>query len=519
MSDCYIQDAVSTFYPEPDKNVMASIFKQYESVIIESLITSFGLDFLINDLYGGDVDTILNVRKVEKDDQMIYKNKKNNENYKNQEKYDSRVYHSHNQYIEKNRDISQKKGSGLLYDSYTGKKIKSNEKSDLDHVISAKEIHDDAGRVLAGLKGTELANANENLEATNPRTNRTKKADSMNDFIEKYGDEYTDAQKENMLQKDSQARKVYEQKIAKAYYTSERFAKDVVVASGKVGIKMGTRQVLGFIFMELWFAVKQEFEKTNDQFDFGKMLTAVGNGIKRGYENAKVKYQEMITKFFDGALAGMLSSLTTTLCNIFITTSKNVVKIIRQIYVPMVQATKILFINPDNLSFGERMRAVIKILSIGASVVVGGLISEAIGKTPICSVYMIGDIVKTFCGTLVTGIMSCTLLYFFDRSEIVNKFIKALNKFQTISDEVNYFYRQALYFDTYAADLMKIDLEKFRKETEIYNNFSLEIENAKSDMEINMLLKKNLVLIGLKLPWEGDFNSFMGNKKSFMVFE
>ena len=37
-------------------------------------------------------------------------------------------------------------------------------------------------------------------------------------------------------------------------------------------------------------------------------------------------------KFKEGAISGLLSSLTTTICNIFFTTAKNIVKIIRYAY-------------------------------------------------------------------------------------------------------------------------------------------------------------------------------------------
>ena len=47
---------------DPNDNVFQSIWHQYERVIVESLITSFGLDFLVKDQAGGDVDTIHNVR-------------------------------------------------------------------------------------------------------------------------------------------------------------------------------------------------------------------------------------------------------------------------------------------------------------------------------------------------------------------------------------------------------------------------------------------------------------------------
>lgn len=519
MSNSYVLSVGEDFFPEPRESIMTSILKQYESVIVESIITSFGLDFIIGDRHGGDVDTIHNVRQVGKDENMTYKNKKNQKAYESRGDYNSNAYHGDKHYIKKNREVSQKKSEGTLKDAYTGEKITQNGKSDLDHVISAKEIHDDAGRVLSGLSGVDLANSDENLHPTNPRTNRTKKADSMDKFINKYGDEYTEAQKKNMRQKDEVARKSYERKIAKEYYTSSKFAKDVACATGSVSVKMGIRQVLGLVFSEVWFAVKYEFMNVKDNFDFGKMLSAIGNGIKQGFANAKEKYRELLEKFKEGAIAGALSSLTTTLSNIFFTTAKNVVKIIRQTYASIVQAAKILFINPDNLPFGERMRATTKIIATGASVVAGVAVSEAVGKTGIGTIPVFGDIVQTFCGTLVTGIMSCTLIYFLDRSEVINKLVRKLDGLKTLSTEVDYFYKQAEYFENYAAELMNIDIRKFREETAIYNSFACEIESAKSELELNAMLKTIMNTINIKIPWEGNFDSFMSDKNSKLVFE
>lgn len=519
MNKSYVLDSGLGFYPDLEDNVMDSIFKQYERVIIESLITSFGLDFIVKDQHGGDVDTIHNVRKISKNEEMTYKNKQNQMDYDNRGKYDSSAYHSHKAYKEKNKQISIQKKEGILKDEYTGERIAYNGKSDLDHVISAKEIHDDAGRVLAGLSGTDLANSNENLKVTNPHTNRTKKADSMNDFLDKYGDEYTESQKDRMIKKDTIARKSYEAKLAKEYYTSSKFAKDVAFSASNVGIRMGVKQVIGFVFTEIWFTVKEEFNNLKGSFDFAELLRSIGYGIKRGFENAKEKYKELLSKFTDGIITGALSSISTTLCNIFFTTAKNIVKIIRQTYASLVQAGKVLFINPDGLEFGERMRAIVKILATGASVVVGTTVIEAIGKTSIITIPIIGDIIQTFCGTLVTGVMSCSLLYFFDRSELMNKLVSKLNNLHTISTEVNYFYKQAEYFERYAAELMDIDIRKFKEEAELYYSFVIEIENITSESELNIKLKNILNNIGVKIPWEGEFNSFMSNKNAILVFE
>lgn len=117
---------------------------------------------------------------------------------------------------------------------------------------------------------------------------------------------------------------------------------------------MGVRQVFGFIFAEVWFSVKAELQKTEDPFSFEKLYTSIGKGVERGISNAKVKYKELIGKFGEGITAGALSSLTTTLCNIFFTTAKHTVRIIRQTWASMVQATEIILFNPDDLLFGDQ---------------------------------------------------------------------------------------------------------------------------------------------------------------------
>lgn len=519
MNQNYILNVDSDFFPDPDEQVMDSIFKQYEKVIVESLITSFGLDFIIKDQHGGDVDTIHNVRQIGKDEKMTYKNEQNRKNYNNNGEYNSYEYHHHSDYINKNRDIKNKKTNGELKDAYTGKNIGPDQKSDLDHVVSAKEIHDDRGRVLAGLNGADLANSDSNLQATTPGINRSKKADDMNTYIEKNKDKFTKQEKDKMKKVDKQARKEYDAKIAKEYYTSKKFAKDVGIAAGNVGIKMGARQALGFIFSEIWFAIKEEFYSFSEEFEFEKLLKSIGNGIKKGFQRAKENYKELMSKVLEGALAGALSSLTTTLCNIFFTTAKNVVKIIRQTYASLVQAVKILFINPDNLPFGERMRAVVKILATGATVVLGSLVSEAIGKTSIATIPVIGEVIQNFCGALITGILSCSLLYLLDRNESINKLVSFLNNLPPFSQEVDYFKRQAIYFEFYAAELMKIDIDKFKKEVDIYSEFCKKLEVVNDEYELNIMLKDILNNIGCKLPWKGDFNSFMSNKSAVLVFE
>lgn len=519
MMECYAVKSSNDYFPDPQEPVMDSIFKQYERVLVESLVSAFGLDFFIKDRHGGDVDTIHNVRQIGQDKEMHYKNQSNAQAYENRGDYNSSEYHSHKSYIEKNREVKRQKQEGTLKDAYTNERIGPNQKSDLDHVISAKEIHEDRGRVLSGLKGSDLANSKENLQATNPHTNRTKKADSMDKFHDKYGQEYSEADKERMREKDAESRKSYESKLAKEYYCSPKFAKDVTIAAGTVGLQMGIRQAMGFVFAEIWFAVKEEFKSIQSQRDFGKFFQSIGNAFKQGLENAKQKYKQLFDKFFQGSVSGVLSSLTTTICNMFFTTSKNVVSILRQSFASLTQAAKILFINPECLPLGEKMRAAAKVLATGASVVAGGLVAVAIKQTPLGAIPIVGGIVETFCGTLVSGILSCTYLHFLDKSTVINKLVGMLNSFPTMDMAVQYFREQAGCFEAYAAELMKIDLAQFKKEVAMYSALVSNLENAKSDKELNIMLRKALDTIGAKLPWEGDFHTFMSDRNNVLVFE
>lgn len=556
MSGNYAMQVGKYFDVNPEKLVVPSIFQQFESVLVESLITSFGLDFLVPNQHGGDVDTIHNVRQIGQDDQMIYKNVLNQQIYEQQEAYDKKTksqYDSDESFKAKSAEYSRQKEEGTLVDAYTGQNIEGNADIDVEHVIATKLIHEDRGRVLSGLKGVDLANSEENLQPTDRSINRSKQNKSVDEYCEwlkltelqrtkelerlrsKPQSELTDEERallhkyeqqasidqEKMKELDTTARKAYNSKIARAYYTSPQFARDVAIAAGKVSVCTGTRQALGLVFAELWFTVKKEFQKSRkNSFSLGDFLKALGNGLKQGFQQVKIKYKELFSRFLGGAVAGALSSLTTTFCNFFFTTAKNTVRIIRQSYVSLVEAGKILLINPKNYTFGKRMQAVAKILATGASVVVGVIVSDAIGNTGIKEIPILGDTLPTFCGAFVSGIMSCTLLYFLERSEIMNKLFKVLDKIHTIDTEIQYYREQADYFERYAAELAKIDLNQFRKEIKFYGELTERLMSAETEEELNRVLKNALKEAHILIPWDGykSFGQFMMDKNAHLIF-
>ena len=537
------------YNPGPDEPIMKSMLQQYERVLIESLITTFGLDILIKDQHGGDVDTLLNVRKIGEDPKMTYKLKQNRVNYENRGQYDkkmSNAYHSGSSCYRKTVKAAKKefneKGTKIA-DTYVqgneviprNKSIPREQQAQLDHVVSAKEIHEDRGRVLAGIDGKDLANSPDNLRYTNAALNKNMSCMSAKEYIAwceqnpdkvnwcgKKGEPLPEEVKAKLLSEYNRAKGAYDAKLRRTYYTGVAFRRDLAYAATNVSLRMGVRQALGFVFTEMWFAVKENIGKLDEQnADLKAYLESIAQGIKQGYENAKQKYPELFSKFINGAVAGALSSITTTLCNIFFTTAKNTVRVIRQCYASLVEALKVLFINPDDYEFGDRMRAVAKILSVGASTVVGVLVNEAVAQVPIAALGIAGDALPTFCGVFVTGIMSCTLLLYLDRSEKINQLVQALNDIHTIETELNYFRRQAEYFEAYAAQLMQIDLERFKRETEAFCLIAEKINSVQSEAELNLVLKEIYISRNLPLPWEGftDFDTFMNSKSARLVFQ
>lgn len=525
MSNAFAASLDKNFNFDEKEPVINTIFQQYERVVVESLISSFALDFLIADLHGGDVDTIHNVRQIDNDPLMTYKNKANEQAYNQRGEYNSSSYHSHENYIKTNREAKQQKIAGTLKDEYTGKTFAKNDKINLDHVVSAKEIHDDRGRVLAGMCGEDLANSSENLKITNERTNKSKKADSMDKFIDRKGDEYTEDQKATMRKLDKNARESIDHKLFVSYYTSPKFLGETALAAGKVGLKMGARQAMGLILAEVWFTVKEEFQKIQDRFDPKELFCAIKSGVEQGFINAKMKFKTIIDRFFSGALAGALSSVSTTLCNIFLTTSKNIVTVIRQTWASLVEAIKILIFNPDNLLLGDRIKAAVKVLAVGASVVFGTMISEVISKSSVSVIPFVGDILPTFFATLSTGILSCTLLLILDRSSIVQGLVDFLNylssdNVKTVDGVIDFYKEQAQQLEYLAAKLQQIDIDSFKKETNMFGEIALQLSEAdQSEESLNTYLLTMYKKYNISLPWQGNFDDFMSNKCNRLVFE
>lgn len=519
---------------EDTGNLFTTLVNSYEKIIMESILVSFGLDIFIKDQHGGDVDTIHNVREIDKDPEMTYKSQKNKEIYEATPKYDSKIHgtevRNDKAFITTRNNYKKERELDNSYDEYTGKKFETNSKADLDHVVPIEKIYSDRGRILAGVDTKDLANSKENLKITNSSLNRSKSNLTNEEFIEKRGKSNNlDKETENRMKKlDKITKKNIDAKLYKEYYKlnfSSPFMRDTFKTSSSLSIKMGMKQVIGLVITEIWFAVKEDFENFSTSNSLKENFFQLKDTIEKTFNRAKEKYKDFIDKFKEGAISGLLSSLTTTICNIFFTTAKNIVKIIRYAYVSIIQALKILFFNPDNLLLGDRIRETLKIISTGASIVVGIISSEAISKilNNFGIIGLTNDILQTFITTFVSSISTCTLLYFIDKNQTMKDMFSFLNKLDPttiINEQIDYYKKQAEYFERYAAELLEIDY-KFLKETaKKYENVAEIIYQTKNQDELNRVLENLFEILGIEKPYKEDsFDEFMKNPDSILIFK
>lgn len=518
--------------PNPDNNVFSDIWNEYERVILQSLVTSFGLDFLVHDKRGGDVDTVHSVRET-----GTFKNQAYARKYEAREKYSSLDYHNDDSYRKVTHDARQQynetgtpiedtyaPGNLLIFNKAEGPWMRAS----LDHVISAHEVHDDPVRMLADMDGISLANDPENLRYTSIALNTRMSDMTIDEFIAwcdehpervnwngEKGAPLPEEVKQRLREEDARAREHYEARIAKSYYTSPQFYADAVAAAGKRGLEMGARQALGFVFLEIYYSCKDEMGAVPPGSDFKECFEAIIRGIPKGLVNARLRYKDLMAQFAQGFWVGAIASLTTTLCNIFFTTEKNMVRYIRQGYAAVVQAGNVLLINPDDLLLGDQLKMTTVILSSGASVIAGTYVGDLLSKTPIAAIPEVGPVVTRFVSVLVSGLLSCTMLILLDRSKLINTLVGKMNQYATVGHTIK---ETSKAFESIAAEIEGFDIAAFSSQCRQFNLIAARIGSALSEEELSDILTEALTSCEVELPWDGDFDDFMSDPTNHLVF-
>jgi hypothetical protein len=81
---------------------------------------------------------------------------------------------------------------------------------------------------------------------------------------------------------------------------------------------------------------------------------------------------------------------------------------------------------------------------------------------------------------------------------------------------------EVAYLEKYAAKLMEIDLDSFKKEVKAFSSISEEISSAPNELALNNILENAYKKLGFQKPWEkagfNSFDDFMNDKNATIIF-
>ena len=380
--------------------------------IMDQIAGAFGLGKLVElvDRKGGYVDTVHNVR------QGVYATEVEQHRYESRGEYDKTVgagYRTHPNYIAKGRAAKQQFESGELVDECTGERFRPSDvhhkqrRPTIDHIKSVKSTHNDAGRVLAEVNGVELANQGSNLAVTSKTINSAKRSDQPVEFgkqlagnatarraaIERLeasstmlsereqknltklkGLEAVDVERLERL--EQRATQAMDAQINDAYYKSNKFVKAAGSAAVTEGAKTGLRELVGQVLLEFLSA---SYDEMMDVWNNGRQEASIWREmtvrLKRIALRTASKWDQYIGRFITGGIAGLLSSLVTTLVNAFITTVRRVARMIREGLVSLARAVKMVLLPPKDADRSTVLHEATKVI-VGGAIIIGGVALE-----------------------------------------------------------------------------------------------------------------------------------------------
>ena len=435
---------LETLQAQLPKEQSQRLFEQCAQNAIDAVVGHFGLGAVVlNAQDGGNVSTTHNAR------QGIYASEKERQAYENRGEYSGDDYHKDKAYKDINREQSAAKKAGRATDYMTGERLARNAKTDLDHKVSAKTIHDDRARVLAEVDGVELANTWDNLAMTDLSLNRSKKAMSADEFIAHKERSLAELEKRELKPNEMERKAKFEavdddklradyakskenidKKVDKAYYTSAKPYKEALATGTRDAGKMAIHSAIGVILKEFIEGMAIELKTLFREFgneslkDIFKRFAA---RLGKIWEKLRAKWKDIIKGSFEAGIVAFFSNLVVFAINIVFTTLKKFVQIIRAGFASLCEAGKKLF--DKSIPKDERINAAAKVFVAGIIGAFAMLGAEFITKwlysipplTPILAVPLpflnetIGDALGLCISAALGAVLSTIAIYYIDK--------------------------------------------------------------------------------------------------------
>ena len=282
-------------------------------------------------------------------------------------------------------------------------------KIDMDHVISLKDSHDRGAFMLDPEEKKALGNDPDNLAPTHQSINRSKGADSLED------QPGLDRRRTKPIGK--RGKKAIEHRIPGGLDFVQRAAWDGVEA----GNQQGRQQALALLISEL---ISSVFAEVRDVFENGwkggdysaSWLESLRHRLNRVIDNLLNRWKDVAAAFGTGWLSGFLSAMMTALFNMFVRTSKNMVRIIREGFLSIMKAIEVLLFPPEGMNLSQAAHEATKVFTTGLVVTGGILAGETIANS--LSSMPFADIFASVLGGLISGLGSLFVVFMLDKLDL-----------------------------------------------------------------------------------------------------
>lgn len=366
------------------------VIDSFQKMLIDQLMGPFGLTrAMFEDRDGGAITSLHNFEKgVVANDADAERHQKwqaaQKENFSNTRgDYDAALDAAHD-------DMSSP--DGKFYDGYKvnqelpeGPRVAAR-----DHVVSASEIERSSRGQFAQTREerVDTATLDDNVVLTSFNMNSSKGETDLMEWAarpstkdpSKTNAEYYELDEKALVENYKQAKKAVDGTQKKAVFDKQMG--EFLVEGSKAAGKLAIRQILGLLLKDLIEGLIQDVRYlVHEGFDAAKgLLQLAEERIKATYERIRLKWAEYLKEGISAGISGFLSSLITLVINSFVTTAKNVVRMIREAVLSVVRAVKVILSPPTGMTGGDVALEVVKLLSATVAVCVGIALEEVIQK-------------------------------------------------------------------------------------------------------------------------------------------
>jgi hypothetical protein len=413
-------------------------------------------------------------------------------------------------YKDANKAMKEKQQAGNLKDEYTGKDLKPGEKTNLDHVVSRKEIYDNQRRKQANLDVADLANKEENLKPTNESLNKSKGEKSNKKYVEtreirektlieqnekanKKVDESTKSDVEKRWQKEENDKRLNDKLAADD---------DLMMQADKEARKAINNDILVNATKEVGKKAGKDALKTMAISALFTLLKEIMNGIIRFFkEKSKSfngflsKMKESIKSFFSKILSvvqtGASTFIGTILSEIFgpiVSLFKKLSSLIKQGISSVIDAFNYLR-DKRNMDkpFTVKVAQVGKIITIGlvagSAIFLGEVFEKFLLTVPgmqieIPLIGTLANMIGLFLSSLVSGLVGAIVLNLIDK--FISKKLKEESDKKIIdrkNDIMNLQQKQIFVAENHVASLRENTMSGISKNHSVANNEMLLLLN------------------------------------------